>query len=67
MKFDLHEVIASIHGMASGVLERLPYVGVAIVVYALFHLAARIVRRLVTRLTRRQRKHRNVGFVVSLR
>jgi small-conductance mechanosensitive channel len=51
--------------MASGVLERLPYVGVAIVVYALFHLAARIVRRLVTRLTRRQRKHRNVGFVLG--
>ena len=65
MNLDFSEALHSVHAMATGFLQRLPYLVVAAAVYALFYLAAKNVRRLVSRLSDRRRKHRNVGLVLG--
>ena len=65
MAFNISEVIASVQGLASGFLERLPYLAIAMIVYVLFHLAARLSRKLIGRFTDQHRKHRNVGLVLG--
>ena len=65
MNLDFSEALHSVHAMATGFLQRLPYLVVASVVYALFYVAAKNVRRLVSRLSDRRRKHRNVGLVLG--
>ena len=65
MNFDLSEAVASLKGMMTSVLDRLPYVVIAVLVYVAFHLAARGVRRLIGHFTERRRKHRNVGLVLG--
>ncbi len=65
MRFDLTAAFASVQSMAATVAERLPYVVVAIIAYALFHVTARLTRRLIARLTESRRKHRNVGLVLG--
>ena len=65
MSLDFSEALHSVHAMAAGFLQRLPYLVVASVVYALFYVTAKNVRRLVSRLSDRRRKHRNVGLVLG--
>ena len=65
MSFDLSTTFHSLQGMATGFAARLPYIAVALIVYALFHLAAAAARRIITRLTQRRRSHRNAGLVLG--
>ncbi|MDT7952479.1 MAG: mechanosensitive ion channel family protein [Acetobacteraceae bacterium] len=65
MHFDLTEAFASLQGLVTSFLERLPYIIIAIVVYALFHITARTVRRVLRHFAERRRKHMNVGLVLG--
>ncbi len=65
MNFDISEAYQSVHAMVVSFLARLPYIVIALLVYALFHLAAKGLRSLITRLTERRRKHRNAAIVLG--
>ncbi len=65
MKFDFSEATKSLHEMFRGLLDRLPYIGAALVVFIIFFLIAKGVRALVRNLAERLRKRRNVGIVLG--
>ena len=65
MGFDLTAALRSLRGMAVGFLQQLPYIVVALLVFALFYVAARLTRKAIRNLTKRRRKHRNVGLVLG--
>lgn len=54
-----------IQGMIDGVIIMLPNLVLAVIVFALFFLAARQIKSLVKRLTRRHRQARNLGMVLG--
>lgn len=54
-----------IQGMISGTITMLPNVILALIVFTLFFFAARTIRTLVRRLTRRHRQARNLGLVLG--
>ena len=54
-----------IQAMIDGLIFMLPNIVLAIIVFALFYLAARGIRSLVKRLTRRHRQARNLGLVLG--
>ena len=54
-----------IQAMIDGLIFMLPNIVLAIIVFALFYLAARGIRSLVRRLTRRHRQARNLGLVLG--
>ncbi|HEY9904351.1 MAG TPA: mechanosensitive ion channel family protein [Candidatus Sericytochromatia bacterium] len=54
-----------IQAMIDGLILMLPNIVLAIIVFALFYLAARTIRSLVRRLTRRHRQARNLGLVLG--
>jgi small-conductance mechanosensitive channel len=65
MNFDLTTALRSLQGMAIGFLQQFPYILIALLVYAAFHIAARLTRKVIRNLTKRRRKHRNVGLVLG--
>ncbi len=65
MNFDLKLVLKTVHQMSVTFLQLLPYIVLAMVVYVLFHLAAKLTRRLIVRFSDRNNKHRNVGLVLG--
>jgi small-conductance mechanosensitive channel len=65
MNFDLSEAFASLQGLVRSFFQHLPYIVIAIVVYASFHVAARTVRRVIRHFAERRRKHMNVGLVLG--
>lgn len=65
MDFDLTAALQSLRGMAVGFLRQLPYIAIALLVFALFYVGARLTRRVIRNLTERRRKHRNVGLVLG--
>ena len=65
MNFDLSEAFRSLHGLVTSFFEHLPYIVIAIIVYAMFHVAARSVRRVIRHFAERRRKHMNVGLVLG--
>lgn len=65
MKFDFAEATKSLHEMFRSLLDRLPYIGAALVVFVIFFLIAKGVRALVRNLAERSRKRRNVGIVLG--
>jgi len=48
MKFDFSEATKSLHELLRGVLDRLPYISAAFVVFVIFFLIATSVRALVS-------------------
>jgi len=54
-----------IQAMIDSMVLMLPNIALAIIVFALFYLAARTIRSLVRRLTRRHRQARNLGLVLG--
>ncbi|MBD2744945.1 mechanosensitive ion channel, partial [Coleofasciculus sp. FACHB-1120] len=54
-----------IQAMIDGLILMLPNIVLAIIVFALFYLAAKGIRSLVRRLTRRHRQARNLGLVLG--
>jgi small-conductance mechanosensitive channel len=65
MNLDLSAVLHSLHDMAFGFLARVPYLVLAALVYAAFHIGARLTRRVLAHFTNRRRRHRNVGLVLG--
>ena len=65
MQFDMTEALQSLHGIVQALILRLPYVVVGLVVFAVFYLAAKGMRHLITRITERRRRHRNLGIVLG--
>ncbi len=65
MKFDFSEATKSLHELLRSLLDRLPYIGAALVVFVIFLLIAKGVRALVRNLAERSRKRRNVGIVLG--
>ncbi len=65
MNLDLTAALSSLRGMLAGFAARLPYLAIAALVYAVFHIAARRARRLILRFSENRRKHRNVGLVLG--
>lgn len=54
-----------VQGIINGLIVMLPNIMLALIVFALFFLAARGIRSLVKRLTRRHRQARNLGLVLG--
>lgn len=65
MNFNYSPIWEKIQAMANGFLALLPNVGLAIVVFLVFLLAARGIRATVRRLTQQRRRARNVGLVLG--
>ncbi len=65
MHINLSEATASLQSLLQTVVERLPYVFIALIVYAAFHIAARALRRVIGHFNERRRKHHNVGLVLG--
>lgn len=65
MQFDLTGAVEQIQGMGNAFVERLPYVGVALLVFAVFYLAGKVLRGVTRRVFQKRTRHRNVGFVVG--
>jgi small-conductance mechanosensitive channel len=65
MQFDLSNAVHSLQGMVSGFFQRLPYLVIALLVYVVFHFAARFVRKLIGRITRHRRHRHNLGLVLG--
>ncbi len=57
--------LASLQQLVNDFLARLPYVVVALVMLAVFYIAAKGVRALVRRFTQRTKRHRNLGLVLG--
>ena len=65
MNFDLTSALQSLRGMAVGFIQQLPYIVIALLVFGVFYVAARLTGRGIHALTERRRQHRNVGFVLG--
>lgn len=65
MNFDYSPIWEKIQAMANGFLALLPNIGLAIVVFLIFFVAAKGIRATVRRLTQRRRRTRNVGLVLA--
>ncbi len=65
MNFDMSAALASLQGMAVGFVRQLPYIAIALLVFAVFYMGARLTRRVIRHLTEKRRKHRNVGLVLG--
>jgi small-conductance mechanosensitive channel len=65
MNFDLSEALASLHGMVHGFFARLPYLVIAVIVYACFHFGAKLAGRGIHYVSSRRRKHGNLSLVLG--
>ena len=65
MQFNPAGAIEQIQSMGNAFLERLPYLAVALLVFAAFYLAAKVLRGVTRRVFQKRTRHRNVGFVVG--
>ena len=65
MNSNLSTVVNSLRGMLSKFLAALPYIVIALLVYAVFHAVAKMIRRAIMRVAIRQMKQHSVGLVVG--
>ncbi len=65
MKFDISQALEGVRTMGNQFLERLPYIIVALLVFLIFYLAAKLIRHSIRHLSERRRRHRNVGLVLG--
>jgi small-conductance mechanosensitive channel len=56
---------AKIQGMINGLIVLLPNIVLALIVFAVFFFAARVIKSLVKRFTRQHRQARNLGLVLG--
>jgi small conductance mechanosensitive channel len=56
---------AALHDMALRAAERAPYVAIALVVFALFYFAGRLVKRLLVAFAERTHRRHNLGLVLG--
>lgn len=65
MNIDLSDAAQSVQQMATGFVERLPYLAVALLVFVLFFALARVVRASVRALALRSQRRYNLGLVLG--
>jgi small-conductance mechanosensitive channel len=65
MHFDLSSAMHSLQGLVTGFFQHLPYLIIAVLVYSAFHIAAKLVRKVIQRLTGHRRRHHNVALVLG--
>ena len=65
MNFDFGEAYAGLHALITQFTERLPYMGIALIVFIVFYVVGVILKRLAARFTLRTRRHRSVGIVLG--
>ncbi len=65
MGFDLNKALRGVNEMAAGFAERLPYIVLALLVFVIFYIAAKAIRRVVRTISNKRRRHRNVGVVLG--
>ncbi|MDQ3622299.1 MAG: mechanosensitive ion channel family protein [Verrucomicrobiota bacterium] len=65
MTFDMTEALRGVREMGNGFLERLPYIVVALVVFSVFYFAGKGIRSVIRRVSRKRRRHGNVGLVLG--
>ena len=65
MKFDFAGVWASVRGMANGFVERLPYIAVALLVFAVFWAFGVAIRSLTQRAVAGRQRGRSLGLVLG--
>lgn len=65
MQLDLTGAFEQIQEMGNTFALRLPYIAAAVLVFAAFYLAAKVLRHVTRRVFQRRTRHRNVGFVVG--
>jgi small conductance mechanosensitive channel len=65
MNAELSAVVDKFQAMINGFIVLLPNIVLALIVFALFFLIARAIKRVVKRLTRNRRQARNLGLVLG--
>lgn len=65
MNFDLTGALEQIQRMGNTFVQRTPYLLVALLVFAAFYLAAKVLRGATYRVFQKRTRHRNVGFVIG--
>lgn len=65
MNVDLSEATQSVQQMATGFIERLPYLAVALIVFVFFFALGRVVRASVRVLALRSKRRYNLGLVLG--
>jgi small conductance mechanosensitive channel len=65
MNFDFAQATAGLHALITNFTQRLPYMALALTVFALFYIAGIVLKRIAARITLRTRRHRSVGIVLG--
>lgn len=65
MNVDMTQALQSVREMGRGFMERLPYIIIALVVFALFYMAGRLVRSTMRHFAEKRSKHLNLGLVMG--
>jgi len=65
MNFDLSQATAGLHALIAHFTQRLPYMGLAFVVFIVFYVVGAILKGVAARFTMRTRRHRSVGIVLG--
>ena len=65
MNLDLSLALRQLRAISNDIVRMLPNLAIALVVFGLFYLAAKLVRGGVRHFSERRRQHRNVGLVLG--
>ncbi len=65
MKLDMSDALQSVRAMGQGFVERLPYIVIALIVFALFSVVGRLVRSTMRHFAEKRRKHLSLGLVMG--
>ena len=65
MNIDMTQALHSVRDMGRGFMERLPYIVIALVVFALFYMAGRLIRSTMRHFAEKRSKHLNLGLVMG--
>ncbi|MGB2682097.1 MAG: mechanosensitive ion channel family protein [Candidatus Competibacter sp.] len=65
MKFDFSEATASVQGMITSFIERLPYIVLALIVFVVFYFLALGARKLIHSFSEQDRRHYNLSLVMG--
>ena len=65
MNFNYAQATAGLHSLITNFTQRLPYMALALAVFALFYIAGIVLKRIAARITLRTRRHRSVGIVLG--
>lgn len=65
MNFDFSAIWNSAENIVQGMIKRIPYVLIAIVIFIIFYIVGKSVRTLVRKLSLRSRNYSNVGIILG--